>query len=217
MLGWLMLAVAQGDPVDIPATEGLASYRIDRGEVSVSDFEGFVSAGGYLKRDFWSEQGWAWIQENKNGAGAQARLSGRKGDHPVVAVSFFEAEAYCRSKGGKLPSAAQWENAVCGSNGPYPWGEGTDREVSWFAEGKYGRVESVSTWPVHSGEANASPHGLLHGAGNVWEWTQANVGDWVVLRGGSFSNLPSYCTCKQVELAKPGESRLTAGFRCAWL
>jgi len=216
MLGWLMLALAHGDALDIPATDGLASYRIDRGEVSVSEFESFVTAGGYLAREYWSEDGWDWIQENKAGAGVLARSSNRAGDHPVVAVTLYEAEAYCRSKGGSLPSAAQWQQAVCGAKGPYPWGEGIDRKVAWFAEGKYGKIESVTTWPVHSGEDNASPHGLLHGAGNVWEWTQEQVGDWWVLRGGSFSNLPSYCTCTHKELATPADSRLTTGFRCVW-
>ncbi len=216
MIGWVMLAVARGNPVDIPATDSVASYRIDRTEVSVSDFEEFFADAGYSTRAFWSDDGWTWAQRHPLGAGAEARASGREGDHPVVAVTFFEAQAYCRFKGGDLPTAAQWEGAVCGGKKPYPWGTGTDRKVSWFAEGKYGRITGVSTWPVDSGEENASLHGLLHGAGNVWEWTQERVGGWVGLRGGSFSNLPSYCTCNHTELALPDEARLTAGFRCAW-
>ncbi len=199
MGAWLLLAVALGDPVAIPASEALASYRIGRFEVSIAQFEAFAAGGGYANPVHWSEPGRAWLQTHPEGAGAVVRAAGRSPDHPVVGVNRFEAEAYCASQ-----------------SEPYPWGEGVEREVRWFAEGKYGRIESVATAPVESGAENASPFGLVHGAGNVWEWTADTVGGSGSLRGGSFMNLPSYCTCRHEERARVEEARLTAGFRCAW-
>ncbi len=217
MGAWLLLAVALGDPVAIPASEALASYRIGRFEVSIAQFEAFAAGGGYANPVHWSEPGRAWLQTHPEGAGAVVRAAGRSPDHPVVGVNRFEAEAYCASQGGRLPTGEEWGRAVCASQSePYPWGEGVEREVRWFAEGKYGRIESVATAPVESGAENASPFGLVHGAGNVWEWTADTVGGSGSLRGGSFMNLPSYCTCRHEERARVEEARLTAGFRCAW-
>ncbi len=217
MVAWLLVAVALGDPVAIPATDSLASYRIDRFEVSVAQFEAFAAGGGYANPAHWSEAGRVWLQTHPNGAGARVRLSGRSSDHPVVGVTRFEAEAYCAAQGGRLPTGAEWGQAVCApGGGPYPWGDGVDREVRWFAEGKYGRLESVATASVESGAENASPFGLVHGAGNVWEWTSDSLGNSGTLRGGSFMNLPSYCTCRHEERARVEEARLTVGFRCAW-
>jgi len=213
---WLLIAAALGDPVAILASEAEESYRIGRYEVSIDQFEAFVKAGGYETASHWSEAGRAWLQSNPGGEGAALRRSDREGDHPVVAVTRFEAEAYCAAQGGRLPSGTEWARAMCAGNGPYPWGEGADRNARWFAEGKYGRVGSVATDPVKSGIENASPMGLVHGAGNVWEWTSDNRGEWGMLRGGSYMNLPSYCTCTRGEWARPGDARLTAGFRCAW-
>jgi formylglycine-generating enzyme required for sulfatase activity len=217
MGAWLLLAVALGDPVAIPASEALASYRIDRFEVSIAQFEAFADGGGYANPERWTEAGRAWLQTHPEGAGALVRAAGRSSGHPVVGVTRFEAEAYCASQGGRLPTGEEWGRAVCAAGGgPYPWGEGVKREVRWFAEGKYGRIESVATAPVESGPENASPFGLVHGAGNVWEWTADSFGESGSLRGGSFMNLPSYCTCRHEERVRVDEARLTAGFRCAW-
>lgn len=214
---WLLIAAAMGDPVTIPVSGAEESYRIDRIEVSVDQFEAFVESGGFDNLSNWSDAGKAWLQSNPAGQGAEARRSARDGSHPVVAVTRFEAEAYCAAQGGRLPTGEQWARAVCAEGGPYPWGAGVEREVQWFAEGKYGQVERVATQPVESGVENASPLGLVHGAGNVWEWTSDERGaGWGTLRGGSYMNLPSYCTCDREEWARPDEARLTAGFRCAW-
>lgn len=249
----LLSSLVLGAPVPIPAgsfRQGsgrapderpvrevtLAAYRIDATEVSVAEFEAFADAGGYRDPAWWSPEGREWLAAHDGGAGPAARRSNRATDHPVVAVTWFEADAYCRWKGGALPTEAQWERASCDDDGGrYPWGDGEDFAAAWYKEGKYGQITSVHTVPAAQQDAAlASPFGLLHAAGNVWEWTAdaydaRYYGDapatdprndddrpWRTLRGGSYMNLASYCTCTHREPATPDDVRLTTGFRCAY-
>ena len=250
----LSLVAVAGAPVDVPAgttVQGqaglpdapprevtLSAFRIDRTEVSVADFEAFVAAGGFTTPSLWSEEGQAWLASHPEGAGAEQRAAGREGTHPVVAVTWFEAEAYCRWRGGSLPTEAQWERATCGDGERrFPWGEGEEEvDVAWYSGGKFGHLESIRTVPVEeAGEGTAGPFGLVHGVGNVWEWTADGyhreswaegaaatdpVGrsdtPWRTLRGGSYMNLPSYCTCAHREPARPDRVAFTTGFRCAY-
>ena len=250
MPGLLLSLLLAMDAVSIPAgefTQGngrepdapvrqvtLSAYRIDRTEVSIQAYE-LWAAQGYRTRDPWSDAGWAWLQEHPTGAGAVRRAAGRSADHPVVAVTWFEADAYCRAQGGQLPTEAQWEHAACGDGGQrFPWGESEDVSPAWYAYGKHGVVQGVLTEPVGRQDATLhSPMGLLHAAGNVWEWTadgydrDGTSGDatdpvgpadspWRVLKGGSFTSLPSVCSCSHREPALPDRVAYTTGFRCAW-
>jgi formylglycine-generating enzyme required for sulfatase activity len=249
----IVLAAGPGDPVVVPAgtfRQGsgrapderpvrevtLSSYRIDPTEVSIAAYEAFVAAGAYAEARWWSAAGWTWAQANPGGAGPDARAAHRDGSHPVVAVTWWEADAYCRWKGGALPTEAQWEHAACDdAGGRYPWGDDENFDAAWYKEGKFAHLEGVVTEPANRQDATlASPFGLLHAAGNVWEWTadaydagwyaeappkdpvNQSVRPWHTLRGGSFMNLPSYCTCTHREPAGPDEVRLTVGFRCAY-
>lgn len=219
-----------------PRTVTLAAFAIDTTEVSIGAFEAFVAAGGYTKASWWSTEGQRWLAAHPEGAGAANRAAGRSADHPVVAVTFFEAEAYCASVGGRLPTEAEWERAACGTDGRrFPWGDDDGVAASWYAGGKYGDVTDVHTNATGT-EAAAlhSPDGLEAMAGNVWEWTAdryhaqdwggsgatnptstANT-PWVTLRGGSYMNLPSYCSCRHREPARPDRVAFTTGFRCVW-
>ena len=211
----------------------LSAYSIDRTEVSVKAFEEFVQSG-YDERPHWSAQGWAWHQAHPHGAEPQTRRAGRPEDHPVVAVTWYEADAYCRWRGGRLPTEAQWERASCGGGpGPYPWGTAVDRSVRWSAHGHHNGPIKVDTAPVTQ-DAARGPDDLQHMIGNVWEWTAdwytqdaytteptpdplgPKAGTWRVLRGGSYLNLPSYCSCTHREPAAPDQPRMTTGFRCAY-
>ena len=214
----------------------LSAYRIDAEEVSVAAYAAFVAAGGYTDSRHWSPEGQQWLAAHPEGAGAGLRSSDRSGEHPVVAVTWYEADAYCRWKGGSLPTEAQWEYAACGGRGTrYPWGDDEQIDAAWFTEGKTGQLTSVNTRPVNREDARAtSPHGLRHAVGTVWEWTldsyhsafyaksspqnprNDEATPWRTLRGGGFDNLPSYCTCTHREPALPAEPRLTTGFRCAY-
>ncbi len=211
---------------DSPArTVQVPAFRIDRTEVSVAEFEAFARTA-WEREVWWSAEGWAWAKQHPRGAGAAMRAAGRRGDHPVVAVSWFEAEAYCRSQGGRLPSEEEWELAACGGRATrFPWGDSEPAGVPWYDEGTTGHVAGVDTRPVHEAvPGTEGPFGLLHVSGNVWEWTSGAYGRpgpdgrprWRTLRGGSYTNLPSYCTCSHREPAAPERVAFTTGFRCAY-
>jgi eukaryotic-like serine/threonine-protein kinase len=102
------------------------------------------------------------------------RAKSRYEDHPIVAVSWDGARAYCAWVGGRLPTEAEWEYAARGPEGRvYPWGDVQLRGRANCAESDCADGFGL-TAPVGSFSEGASWVGALDMAGNVWEW----VGDW---------------------------------------
>jgi formylglycine-generating enzyme required for sulfatase activity len=214
-------------------TVQLDGFAIDATEVRVDEFEQFLGGGWHLDSN-WSSEGMAWKKEHPRGAGRELRSAGRDGSHPVVSVTWYEADAYCRSRGGALPTEAQWERAACNAqSGPFPWGASEKVAARWALKSGGDAVMRVDTAPVQEDVVPTSL-GVRHMSGNVWEWTAdwyhresytddepvnptgRATGTWKTIRGGSFVNLPSYCTCTHREPASPSDPRLTLGFRCAY-
>lgn len=158
-------------------------FYIGIGPVTNNDYRHFINAGGYKKEDYWSNEGWAWREENDISEPFDFDNSEFNGwEQPVVGVSFYEAEAYCNwltemlmqeqpdfwQEGMlvRLPSEAQWEYAARGEKSRrYPWGPDEPTDDHGNFEKKIGKTTKVGTYPK-----GATPEGLLDMAGNMWEW-----------------------------------------------
>lgn len=149
-----------------------AGYWIDKTEVSNAAFRAFVDDGGYQKQDLWSEEGWRWLSQ-QDVESMPVQCAGEDlPDHPRVCVTWYEAEAYARWRGGRLPSEAEWEYAARGPGSRiFPWGNQWDSNLANVED-------STGAQPVDSYPQGATWVGALNMAGNAMEWVQ----DWLGLR-----------------------------------
>jgi len=179
----------------------LEAFYIDKYEVSTRLYAAFI-------RDTRRAQPYDWSQ--------QVALVGR-GDRPVVNVTWYDADAYCRHYGKRLPMEQEWEKAARGTDGrKYPWGneEPTRRHTLFSTEWHgYGTLATVESY-----EAGKSPYGLYHMAGNVWEWTSSdydNSGEFKVVRGGSWLANAWLVRSATRLWYYPSDRPNRLGFRCA--
>jgi iron(II)-dependent oxidoreductase len=192
--------------VDLPA------YFIDTVPVSNAAYVAFVEAGGYDDERLWTEGGWRWRCESGKRSPAFWRREGgqwlrrRFGvveplplDQPVQHVCWFEADAYARWAGRRLPTEAEWEKAASWdpsteSKRKYPWGNAGDwvstRSLATLTPrldllasfANLGQVRYEPT-PVGSYPEGASAYGVHQLLGDVWEWTSTD-----------FTGHPGFCT-----------------------
>jgi sulfatase modifying factor 1 len=179
--GVFIMGSDKGSPYEGPPRKVyLDGYYIDRYEVTNSLYQRFVDEGGYESQKYWSQEGWEWKENGqisypgfwlgKEYSKSQFGWEYHKADQPVAGVSWYEADAFCRWAGKRLPTEAEWEKAARGDDGrTYPWGE--DPPDCFHAN--YAGCRQYPA-PVGSYEKGRSPYGLYDMAGNVWEW----VADW---------------------------------------
>jgi formylglycine-generating enzyme required for sulfatase activity len=149
----------------------LDAYEIDKYEVTTVQFLKFVLASDRKPLIDWQYEGGNFQETMAN--------------HPVMHVSWFDADAYCRWAGKRLPTSAEWEKAARGEDGRiYPWGN----EPAGLSRANFGRTglsgpvrdrpERLLLYPpiisVDKYDNGVSPYGVFQLAGNVAEWTA----DW---------------------------------------
>lgn len=195
----------------------LDTFAIDQYEVTTSQYAEFLHSEKRPSPSLWET----------------VDLS-RHGDRPVIGVNWFDADAYCRWKGKRLSTEAEWEKAARGIDGrSYPWGnQAPTNQRANFALGSRFSYD-VALKPVQSQEQGRSPYGLHHMAGNVYEWVQdwyvidyydgapgrnptgPEVGQFKVVRGGSWSDLPKYLLAYGRFKLPPDTRNSYTGVRCA--
>jgi gamma-glutamyl hercynylcysteine S-oxide synthase len=169
-----------------PHTVHVPAFKLDKLLTTNEEYAHFIGEGGYRRRQWWSDEGWAWRErENlnaplywtqQNGGWRVQRMFDEgwlEPEHPVTGVSWHEAEAYARFMNKRLPTEAEWEKAAVGSAS-----NGEKRRFSWGDEEPRPALCNFNyhfwgTTPVGSFPAGASDCGCLDMSGNVWEWTSS--------------------------------------------
>ncbi|WP_204284698.1 ergothioneine biosynthesis protein EgtB [Microbispora amethystogenes] len=221
----------------------LPGFWIDRHPVTCGAYLRFVEDGGYRDPRWWLPQGWEWVERTgvdaplfwtRDGDTWWRLRFGREEpvppDEPVQHVSWYEADAYARWAGRRLPTEAEWEKA-CGGR-EYPWGDAGPADLAYRANLGHRAARPA---PVGAYPKGASPYGVEQLVGDVWEWTdswfqpypgfrsfpykeysEVFFGEtYRVLRGGSWATHPSAVRTTFRNWDLPIRRQIFAGFRCA--
>jgi formylglycine-generating enzyme required for sulfatase activity len=226
--GPFLMGSNEGLPNERPEHKtSLDAYYIDQFEITIKLFSKFLEETKHPAPPLWEED-----------------AEGSTANRPAVGVSWFDAQAYCKWAGERLPTEAEWEKAARGTDGRrYPWGHMQPFvDIANYNRGQWVSyaitlipVDTLGGMSVRHGtkEGGKSPYGLYHMAGNAAEW----VADWYdreyyakspeknpkgpaegdrrVIRGGSWNDPPSGLRASARIAAEPDFQDLTVGFRCA--
>jgi gamma-glutamyl hercynylcysteine S-oxide synthase len=225
----------------------LPSFFIDTAPVSNRAYLAFIEAGGYHEPRWWTEDGWKWRMEagleapefwTRSAGGWSVRRFGLRVpldlDEPVQHVCWYEADAYARWAGKRLPTEAEWEKAVAWNPAVrqkrrYPWGDTYEPGLANLGQVHFGPS------PAGAYPDGASFYGAHQMLGDVWEWTSSDFmpypgfvafpykeyslihygSDYKVLRGGSWATHPSAMRATFRNWDYPIRRQIFAGFRCA--
>ncbi|WP_095756534.1 ergothioneine biosynthesis protein EgtB [Streptomyces xinghaiensis] len=227
---------------DVPA------FLIDTVPVGNGAYLRFIEDGGYEEPRWWAPGGWAYVREHglraplfwrREGSGWVRRRFGVTEPvplgEPVLHVSWYEADAYARWAGRRLPTEAEWEKAArhdpaTGRSRRYPWGDADPGPDQANLGQRHLRPAPLGSWP-----RGASPLGVRQLIGDVWEWTASDFlpypgfrafpyreysevffgPEHKVLRGGSFAVDPVACRGTFRNWDLPVRRQIFAGFRTA--
>jgi len=224
-------------------------FQIDIFPTTNGQFLTFMEHGGYQRPDLWSPAGRVWLAEPGVRHPAQwlrlsdgtwwERVFGRivplALDQPVIHVSWYEADAYARWAGKRLPTEMEWEKAAAldlehGTTTRYPWGDRPPTEEQANLDQRVFAPAAIGAYP--RGVSYFGCHQML---GDVWEWTasdfepypgfepfpyaeysQVHFGKgYKVLRGGSWATQPIAIRNTFRNWDLPQRRQIFAGFRCA--
>jgi iron(II)-dependent oxidoreductase len=228
----------------------VAPFAIARAPVTQAQFTAFVEDGGYGRRDLWEAEGWRWLEATnaRHPVYWQPERSGRwlrrdfdcwvplEPNRPVLHVNWYEADAFCRWAGRRLPTEVEWEAAAAGGptlsspKRPFPWGDEPPSPQRANLDGFALGCSDVADLP-----AGDSLFGCRQMIGNVWEWTASNFGPYPgfvadpykeysepwfgnhkVLRGGCWVTRARLLRNTWRNFYKPDRRDVWAGFRtCA--
>jgi hypothetical protein len=194
-------------------------FRIGRYPVTNGQYGIFIADGGYREARWWSTDGWAWREAGSVDLPPYWQDSRfNTANQPVVGVSFWEADAFCRWAGGRLPREREWEAAARGPQGyEYPWGGKWEDGICNSDAAGLGVTSPVGLFP----RSAQVPLGLEDLAGNCWEWCddfyaegKREVGSSRVLRGGAFVFRARFLRSSDRNWVVPRVRVRTIGFRC---
>ncbi|MFF0658509.1 NACHT domain-containing protein [Micromonospora tulbaghiae] len=169
VLGWLGRLGHAASFLPLHAAPDASGPRVELGVFPVTNaqFGEFIAAGGYRERQVWTTAGWAWRSANdivQPFFWDEPRF--RVPSQPVVGVSWYEAVAYARWTGNRLPTVSEWEQAADGTSLDDLVRAHGVQSVANVSEGGVGRTSPVGTY--HRSVGRHGHHDLF---GNVWEWT----------------------------------------------
>ncbi|HUL51678.1 MAG TPA: ergothioneine biosynthesis protein EgtB [Verrucomicrobiae bacterium] len=224
----------------------LNNYTIDVFPVTNQEYLKFVQDGGYEEFRFWLADGWEIVKknewkapmywENEDGIWLKNDFRGKEKlnpNEPIYNISYYEADAYCKWAGKRLPTEAEWEKAASWNENKklktiYPWGNDapTENHANLLESYLWSPAE-IGSYPL-----GKSYYGLHQMMGDVWEWTSSDfIGypgfksgfteyndKWFVnqkvLRGSSFAT-PKYSIRNSYRnFFRPEERWMFSGFRC---
>ena len=175
-------------------TVSLPAFSIARRPVSNASWMGFSEGGGYERREWWSQEGWAWKEEYD--ITHHASVATGQPQAPVCHVSWFEADAFARAQGARLPSEQEWEKAAT-------WTQGTSDSLA--------SVGAVWEWTAShfGGYAGFEPYPYR-------EYSEVFFGDsYRVLRGSSWATHPRVASRTFRNWDLPQRRQIFAGVRLA--
>jgi hypothetical protein len=191
-------------------------FWIGRYPVTNQQFAAFIAAGGYRDRRWWSNEGQAWLEQEKP-AQPEAWYDRRWNapNQPVVGMSFWEAEAFCAWAGGRLPTEEEWEAAARGPKGlVYPWGDVWQNGICNTLEAGLRVTSPIGLFP----RARQADRAIDDLAGNVWEWCESfydpkHYPDARVVRGGSWDYFQGHTRSASRLRSLPLNRHFDIGFR----
>ena len=218
----------------------VAPFFLDRYPITNQQYFEFVAAGGYGEMALWDQTIWTAVLDFVDSTGMPGPYYWKDGsflpgeeNHPVVGVSWFEANAFARWSGKRLSTDAEWVKAgswpvpispTSRMQRKFPWGDTIDRACANLWGTRLGRIA-----PVDQFAEGVSVGGVYQLIGNVWEWTSGNlrIGDhpngeltlptpMKSIRGGAFDTyFDNQATCQFQSGENPLHRRHNIGFRCA--